>query len=131
MCIFHIWNNIFLMFKIKCEKNDFTVGDSKKKIKTLFVYFFKCLFIKRVWSVIFELDEATLSNFVKFRFQRITLKIEQVFGKINNIPSQKLAKMAMKLVIKKAKTNEKKLHGEKIHFWVRLSHYIPLTTSVW
>ena len=71
------------------------------KIKTLFVYFFKCSFIKRVGSVIFELDEVSISNFVKFRFQRMTLKIEGVFEKINNILSQKLAKRAMNLLTKK------------------------------
>ena len=44
-------------------KNDFTVWVSKIKIKTLFVVFFKCSQIKRVWSVIFELDEVSVSNF--------------------------------------------------------------------
>ena len=54
------------MFKIKGEKNNFTVGVRKMRIKTLCVYFFKCSFIKRVQSVIFELDEVSISNFVKF-----------------------------------------------------------------
>ena len=48
------------------------------KIKTLSVYFFKCSFIRRVSSVIFELDEVSISNFVQFRFQGMTLKIERV-----------------------------------------------------
>ena len=78
-------------------KNDFIVGVSKMKINTLSVYFFKCSFIKRVCSVIFELDEVCISNFVKFRFQRMTLQIE----KINNILSKKLAKRAMNLLTKK------------------------------
>ena len=43
-------------------------------------------------SVIFELNEVTLSNFVMFQFQRMTLKIERVFEKIPNILSQKLVK---------------------------------------
>ena len=82
-------------------KNDFRVGVSKMKIKTLRVYFFKCTFIKRVGSVIFELDEVSVSNFVNFRFQPMTLTIRQVFEKINNILSQKRAKKAMNLVTKK------------------------------
>ena len=49
----------------------------------------------RVCAVIFVLDEVSTSNFVKFRFQRMTLKIERVFEKTNKILSQKLAKMAM------------------------------------
>ena len=71
------------------------------KIKTLCVCFYKCSFIKRVGSVIFELDEVSISKVVKFRFQHMTLKIERVFEKINNIFSQKLAKRAMNLVTKK------------------------------
>ena len=71
------------------------------KIKTLFVRFFKCSFLKRVCAVIFELDEVSTSNFVKFLFQRMTLKIEKVFEKTNKILSQKLVKRAMNLVTKK------------------------------
>ena len=51
------------------------------EIKILLVYFFKCSFIKRVGSVIFELDDVSISNLVKFRFQRMTLKIELEFEK--------------------------------------------------
>ena len=69
--------------------------------KNIECLFFKCSFIKRAWSVIFELDEVSILNFVKFRFQRMTLKIEGVFEKINNILSQKLAKRAMNLLTKK------------------------------
>ena len=101
MCRFHIWNNIFLMFKIKCEKRTLQLELAKWRKKTLYGYFFKCSFIKRVWSVIFKLNEVTLSNFVKFRFQRMTLKIERVFEEINNISSQNLAKRAMHLLTKK------------------------------
>ena len=85
----------------KCGKNDVKVGVGKMKIKTWFVRFFKCSFVLRVGAVIFELDEVSISNFVKFRFQRMTLKIEGVFEKINNILSQKLAKRAMNLLTKK------------------------------
>ena len=49
------------------------------KIKTLFVCFFKCLFFKRVCAVIFELVGVSTYNFVKFQFQRMTLKIEREF----------------------------------------------------
>ena len=65
------------------------------KIKTLFVCFFKFSFLKRVCAVIFELVGVSTYNFVKFQFQRMTLKIERVFEKINKILSQKLDKMAM------------------------------------
>ena len=71
------------------------------KIKTLFVRFFKCSFVLRVGAVIFELDKVSMSNFVKFEFRSMTLKIERVFEKTNIILSQKLAKWAMNLVSKK------------------------------
>ena len=54
----------------KVWKNDFTVWVSKMKIKTLFVVFFKCSQIKMVWSVIFELDEVSVSNFGVIFFYR-------------------------------------------------------------
>ena len=57
--------------------------------------------MKRVWSVIIELDEVSISSFVNFWFQRMTLKFEGVFENINNILSQKLAKRDMKLLTKK------------------------------
>ena len=71
------------------------------KIKTWFVSFFKCSFVLRVGAVIFELDIVSMSNFVKFEFQGMILKIEGVFEKTNIILSQKLAKWAMNLVSKK------------------------------
>ena len=64
------------------------------KIKTWFVRFFKCSFVLRVGAVIFELDKVSMSNFVKFEFRSMTLKIEGVFEKANKILSQKLAKRA-------------------------------------
>ena len=53
------------------------------KIKTWFVRFFKCSFVLRVGAVIFELDKFSMSNFVKFEFRSMTLKIERVFEKTN------------------------------------------------
>ena len=70
-----------MIFKIKCEKNDFLVGVSKMKIKTWFVRFFKCSFVLRVGAVIFELNKVSMSNFVKFKFLRMTLKIRRVLEK--------------------------------------------------
>ena len=63
--------------------------------------FFKCSFVLRVGSVIFELDIVSMSNFVRFKFLSMILKIERVFEKTNKILSQKLAKRAMNLVSKK------------------------------
>ena len=60
------------------------------KIKTWFVRFFKCSFILRVGAVIFELDKVSMSNFVKFEFRIMTLKIERVFEKTNIILIKKL-----------------------------------------
>ena len=71
------------------------------KIKTWFVRFFKCSFVLRVGAVIFELDKVSMSNFIKFKFQSMTLKIEGVFEKTNKILSQKLAKKAMNLASKR------------------------------
>ena len=51
------------------------------KIKIWFVRFFKCSFVLRVGAVIFELDKVSMSNFVEFEFQSMTLKIERVFEK--------------------------------------------------
>ena len=77
------------------------------KIKTWFVRFFKCSFVLRVGAVIFELDKVSMSNFVKFEFLGMTLKIERVFEKMNIILSQKLSKWAMNLVRKRTTTNAK------------------------
>ena len=63
----------------QCEKNNFTVGINKMKMKTVCAYFFKCSFIKRVASVIFEFNEVSISNWLYFQFQRMTLKSERVF----------------------------------------------------
>ena len=71
------------------------------KIQNMDCSFFKCSFVLRVGVVIFELDKVTMSNFVKFEFRSMTLKIERVFEKTHKILSQKLAKRAMNLVIRK------------------------------
>ena len=55
----------------------------------------------RIGAVIFEHDKDSMSNFVKFEFWSMTLKIERVFEKTNKMLSQKLAKRAMNLVSKK------------------------------
>ena len=52
------------------------------EIKTWFVrFFFKCSFVLRDGAVIFELDTVSMSNFVKFKFLGMALKIERVFEK--------------------------------------------------
>ena len=60
----------------------------KMKInKNMFFFLFQmhiCLWID---AVIFELDKVSMSNFVKFEFLRMTLKIERVFEKTNKILS--------------------------------------------
>ena len=68
------------------------------KIKTWFVRFFKCSFVLRVGAVIFKLAKVSMSNFVKFKFQSMTLEIEGEFEKTNKILCQKLAKRTMNLV---------------------------------
>ena len=67
----------------------------------MIVRFFKCSLVLLVDAVIFELDEVTMSNFVKFKFLSMTLKIEREFEKAYYILSQKLGKKAMNLVTKK------------------------------
>ena len=71
------------------------------KIKTWFVWFFKCSFVLSVVAVIFELDKVIISNFGNFEFQSMTLKIEGVFEKTNKILSQKLAKRDMNFASKR------------------------------
>ena len=57
--------------------------------KTWFVRFFKCLFVLRVCAVKFESDKFSMSNFVKFQFLSMTLKIERVFQKTKQKSSLK------------------------------------------
>ena len=102
------------------------------KLKTWFVRFFKCLFVLRVGAIIFELDKVSISNFVKFEFLSMTLKIERVFEKANKMLSQKLAERAMNLVSKTDHNQCKNSDTRKKYiFFVRLNHYILSTTYVW
>ena len=94
---------VLLLFWVVRVKKQQTIASSwfHWRLNFLEKLYIKCSFIKRVWAVIFELGEVSISNFVKFRFWRMTLKIDRVFEKINNILSQKLAKRAMSLLTKK------------------------------
>ena len=49
--------------------------------KNIFCPFFKYLLNNRVEADKFELNEVSISNFVKFRFQSKSSKIEQSFEK--------------------------------------------------
>ena len=55
----------------------------------------------RVDAVIFELNEASMSNFDKLKFFSMTLKIQRLFEKRKEKINQKWAKRAMNLVSKK------------------------------
>ena len=81
------------------------------KIKTWFVPFFKCSFVLRVGVVIFELNKVSMSNFVKFEFLGMTLKIERVYfetktGQMGHEFSNKKVPQPMLNF----------LHEKKIHF---------------
>ena len=98
------------------------------KIKTLFVCFFKCSFLKRVCAVIFKLNEVSTSSFVKFQCQLITLNYLE---KTNQIMSEKLAKMTMNSGTKIDCNQCKFSYMRKKYIFVRLYHYILIRTSVW
>ena len=67
-----------------------------------------------------------MSNLGKFRFQRMTLKIE---GVLNNILSQKLAQNGYEFTYQKGpRQMQNFLHEEKVNVFVKLYHYILLTT---
>ena len=55
------------------------------KTKTFFCSFFKYSFIRRVGAVIFELNEVSISNFVRFQLQSMSSKIERAFEKITKL----------------------------------------------
>ena len=100
------------------------------KIKTWFVSFFKCSFVLMVGAVIFELDKVGMSNFVKFEYLGMTLKIERVFEKMNIILSQKLAKWAMNLVSKKDHNQCKICYMRKNTLFCKIkSLYIDIHSS--
>ena len=86
----------------------------------------------RVGAFIFELDKVSMSNFVKFEFLGMTLKIERVFEKTNIILSQKLFKWAINLLSKNDHNRCKISYMRKKYIlFVRLNHYLLLTTFVW
>ena len=59
----------------------------------MIICFSQCSFVLRVGAVIFDIDEVSMSNFVKYEFLSMTLTIERVFEKRRkNIVSQKLGK---------------------------------------
>ena len=69
-----------------------------------------------------------MSNFVKFEFRSITLKIERVFEKTNKILSQELAKRAMNLRIKKDHNQCKISYmREKYIFFVKIKSLYTIT----
>ena len=69
----------------KCGKNDVKVGVGKMKIKTLFVRFCQILANSRQS----ELSKVSISNFVNFRLQSMSSKIERAFEKkVHNFPSK-------------------------------------------
>ena len=89
------------------------------KIKTRFVCFYKCSFVLRVCAVIFELDKISISNFGKFEFWSMTLKIERVLEKTNKILSKKNGQKGQEFSKEKGpQPMQKFLHEEKIHFFV-------------
>ena len=98
------------------------------KIKTLFVCFFKCSFIKRVWSVIFELDEVSTSNFVSAYDLE---NWESIWKNKQNIES-KTGQNGHELSNQKGPQPMLNFFTwGKNTFFVRLYHYILLKTSVW
>ena len=83
---------------MKTKKNYRQVGlieiffVDKLDFLSLFVCFYKRSYVLRVVAVIFELDKISMSNFVKFKFRSMTLKIERVFEKTNQTLSQNCPK---------------------------------------
>ena len=65
------------------RKNDPKVRIGKMKTKTWFLCFFKCLLHFRADALQSELNKVSISNFVKFRLQRMNSKIERAFEKTN------------------------------------------------
>ena len=62
----------------------------------------------------------------------MTLKIEGVFGKNKQNFESKTGQKAYEFTYQKGpKQMQNFLHEEKVNFFVRLYHYILLTTSVW
>ena len=71
----------------------------------------------RVSSVLFELDEVCISNFVKFRFQRMTLKIERVFERKKQHFESKIGQKGYEFSYQKGSQQMQNfLHEEKVNF---------------
>ena len=68
---------IFFWFHKKMWKSDFQQNEDKTCVWSIF----QMLIFLRVCAVIFELDEVSMSHFVKFEFLSMTLKIEREFEK--------------------------------------------------
>ena len=52
------------------------------KIKNIFCLFFKCSLNFRAHALQSELNKVSISNFVKFRLQSMSSKMEQAFEKM-------------------------------------------------
>ena len=74
------------------RKNDPKVEIGKIKTNTWFVCFLKCMLNYRAHALQSKLNKVSISNFVLFRLQSMSFKIEQAFEKTNQIFHQKRAK---------------------------------------
>ena len=78
------------------RKHDPKVGIGNMKAKTWFVCFFKYSLNFKAHALQLELNKVSISNFVKFRLQSISLKIEQAFEKTKYKIYQNRAKKGKK-----------------------------------
>ena len=88
-------------------KNDVKVRVGKMKIKTWFLCFFKCSLNFRAHDLQSELSKVNISNFVKFRLQSMTSKIERAFEKTNIIFHQNRAKKKRQDTARNGKNRQK------------------------
>ena len=70
-----------MKLKRKCEKSVVQVGVGKMKTKNIFCPFFKYSLNFRANALQSELNKVSISNFVKFRMQSMSSKIERAFEK--------------------------------------------------
>ena len=118
----------------KVRKNDPRVGIGKMKTKTWFVNFFKCSLNFRAHALKLKHNKVSISNFIKFRLQIMSSKIERVFEKIkHNFPLKSGQKGHIYGIYKDHKSIKNSSHEEKKHifFCVRMNCYIFLITPVW
>ena len=97
----------------KCRKNYVNFGVGKIKIKTWFVCFFKCLLNFRAHALQSELSKFSIFNFVEFRLQSMSSKIEIAFKKPNIIFNQNRAKKDIFKATKRTKNQCKKIFMRK------------------